>query len=135
MRRSLITVAATTLVLLGIAGPAAADHYIEATPTGCFGGAIATGTFQNLTTDRVRIRTDRSGATTWTCTFTGVGSSTGEENGYSDYVVPTRSVRYTSIDGCWETDAEGFPVRVADALIRARPDGSIRVSCTLPAPG
>lgn len=132
MRRKLVT-AITTLALLGLAAPASADHFIEATESGCYGGAIATGFGRSLGTDDVRIQHKKSGETVWTCTFEYVGTSSEEENNYFDYVVPTESVKRTSIDGCWETDENAAPVRVADAEIHYRPNGSVRITCTLPA--
>jgi len=134
MRRIITALVVTTVALVGIAAPAAADHYISADTGGCFGGAIATGTGQNLSTDKVKIKTSKTGETTWVCTFKGVGASTEEENTYFDYTPPTKTIKYTSIDACWETDESGSPMRTADAQVISKPNGSITFTCTLPAP-
>lgn len=69
--------------------------------------------------------------TTWSCTFTGVGVSTKEENGYVDHTPPAKTVRYTSPDSCIDYDDEGDIVAVGDADIASRPNGTITISCTL----
>ena len=134
MRRTLATAAIATLALVGVAAPASADHFTSthttATGTTCQSGALASGTGQELSTDRVRVKTSR-GVRSWTCTFRNVGASTEEENGYFDYTPPTEVARYTSFDNCWDFDEAGNLVAVGDADITSKPNGTITIRCTL----
>lgn len=132
------TIAAAALAVLGLAAPASADHnttaYTTAEGTSCYSGQLASGTGQALYTDKAKIKTTKAGVTTWTCTFTGVGASSEEENGYFDYVPPTTVVRYTSPGTCMDYDDAGFPSRSGDAEVTSKPNGTITIRCTLAPP-
>lgn len=135
MRRTLATAAAASLALVSLAAPASADHFTSAYTTvdgtRCTSGALASGTGQDLYTDKAKIRTSRSGVETWTCRFSGVEASSMEENGYVDWAPPSRAVRVTSIDNCVDFDDDGTIVAVGDADIMYLPNGKVFITCTL----
>ena len=138
MRRTPVTAAiaaVAALAFVGIAAPASADHnttaYTTAEGSFCYSGQLASGTGQSLVTDKATIRTTNAGVTSWACTFTGVGSSTEEENGYFDYTPPTQVIRYTSVDNCIDYDDEGGILAVGNAAITSKPNGTITIKCTL----
>ena len=133
MRRTLTTAAVAVLAVVGLAAPASADHYTSADPSGCYSGQLASGTGQALYTDKVKIKTSKSGAETWTCKFSDVEASTAEENGYVDWAPPSEVTRYTSSDNCWAFGDGGGTdlVAVGDAEFKVQPSGKITIECTL----
>ncbi len=90
----------STAGLVWSASPAAADHFLTATPTVCFTGGIAGPTTSALFTDHLRVTVRGNGTVVLKCVFHSMPAyiSEADSDVGIEYFAPKRATRYTDID-------------------------------------